>query len=292
MVEFTPVRHDATFIDAQGVSVHYYSWKASKPHGVIQLVHGLGEYAGRHEPLIARFVAAGYSVYADDHRGHGQTGVEQAGGDLTKLGNLGPGGMRAVVRDVLQLTGIIRADNPALPLALLGHSWGSFLAQMILNRAPQDFDAVILTGTAYRTLRRMNGGNLNARHQHLGTTGYEWLSRDPGIAQAALADPLVFTANGLKLFGLVDSVRLLGRPARRLPPNLPVLIQVGSDDTVGGPRSAELLAQSYRRRSGLSDVVLIIYPDARHEIFNEINRDEVIADTVGWLDSRLGRASA
>ena len=254
-------------------------------------MHGLGEYAGRHEPLIARFVAAGYTVYADDHRGHGQTGVEQTGGDLTKLGNLGPGGMRAVVRDILQLTGIIRADNPTLPLALLGHSWGSFLAQMVLNRGPRNFDAVILNGTAYRTLRRMNGGNLNARHQHLGTTGYEWLSRDSEIAEAALADPLVFTANGLKLFGLIDSVRLLGRPARRLPPDLPVLIQIGSDDTVGGPRSAELLAQSYRSRSGLSDVVLITYPDARHEIFNEINRDEVIADTVGWLDSRLGRAS-
>jgi alpha-beta hydrolase superfamily lysophospholipase len=292
VVEFTPVRHDDTFVDAQGVTVHYYSWKSAKPNGVVQLVHGLGEYAGRHEPLIARLVAAGYTVYADDHRGHGQTGVEQAGGDLAKLGALGPGGMRAVVRDVMQLTEIIRRENPDLPLALLGHSWGSFLAQLVLNRAPRDYDAVILTGTAYRTLRRMNGGNLNARHHHLGTTGYEWLSRDPAIAEAALADPLVFTANGLKLFGLADSLRLLGRPARRLPRGLPLLIQIGSDDTVGGPRSAELLADSYRRRSGLSDVVLIVYPDARHEIFNETNRDEVIGDTLGWLDSRLGRASA
>ena len=84
----------------------------------------------------------------------------------------------------------------------------------------------------------------------------------------------------------------VGRPARRLPRGLPLLIQIGSDDTVGGPRSAELLADGYRRRSGLSDVVLIVYPDARHEIFNETNRDEVITDTLGWLDSRLGHASA
>lgn len=286
MIEFTPVRHDDTFVDRQGVTVHYFSWKPSNPSGVVQLVHGLGEYARRHEPLIQRLVAAGYAVYADDHRGHGQTGLGQWG-DRARLGRLGPGGMRAVVRDVRDLTGIIRTENSGLPLALLGHSWGSFLAQMVLNQAPGDYDAAVLTGTAYRTLRRMNGGNLNARHRSLGTTGYEWLSRDPAIAQAALADPLVFTANGLKLFGLADSLRLLGRPAHRFARDLPLLIQIGGDDTVGGPRSAELLARSYRRRGGLSDVELIVYPDARHEIFNETNRDEVIADTLRWLKSRL-----
>ena len=292
MVEFTPVRHDDTFVDAQGVTVHYYVWKSGKPRGIVQLVHGLGEYAIRHAPVIHRFVAAGYTVYADDHRGHGQTGVGQTGGDLTKLGHLGRGGMRAVVQGIRELTAIIRRENPGLPLVLLGHSWGSFLAQMVLNETPGDYDAAILTGTAYRTLRRMNGGNLNARHQSLGTTGYEWLSRDPAIAQAAEADPLVFAANGLKLFGLADSLRLLGRPARRFDRDIPLLIQIGGDDTVGGPRSADLLARSYRRRSGLSDVSLIVYPGARHEIFNETNRDEVIADTLGWLEPRVGTGAA
>lgn len=289
MVEFTPLRHDDSFVDDHGITVYYYSWRAAKPLGIVQLVHGLGEYAARHEPLIQRIVTAGYTVYADDHRGHGQTGLGQWG-DPARLGKLGRGGMRAVVQDVMHLTDIIRRENPELPLVLLGHSWGSFLAQMVLNRAPRDYDAVILTGTAYRTLRRMNGGDLNARHKSLGTTGYEWLSRDPAIAQDALADPLVFTANGLKLFGLADSLRLLGRPARRLARDLPLLIQIGGDDTVGGPRSAELLAESYRRRGRLSDVELIVYPDARHEIFNETNRDEVIADTLRWLKSRLKSA--
>jgi alpha-beta hydrolase superfamily lysophospholipase len=291
MVESTPVRHDDTFTDAHGVAVHYYRWKAATATGIVQLVHGLGEYAARHEPLIARLVTAGYTVYADDHRGHGRTGLGQWG-DASRLGKLGPGGMRAVVQDARELTAIIRRENPGVPLVLLGHSWGSLLAQMMVNLAPDDYDAVVLTGTAYRTLWRMNGGNLNAKHRHLGTTGYEWLSRDPDIVQAALADPLMFIANALKTFGFADSLRLLGRPARRLPPELPILIQIGADDSLGGPRSAELLAQSYRRRSGLRDVSLIVYPGARHEIFNETNRDEVIADTIDWLDSRLGVASA
>lgn len=287
MIEFTPVRQDRRFTDAQGVTVHYYQWKAGKPVGVVQIAHGLGDHALRYEELAQELVSAGFTVYADDHRGHGQTGLDQYGGDHSKLGSLGSGGMRATIQDVRDLTAIIREENPGLPLALLGHSWGSLIAQIIVNTHSHDYDAVILTGTAYRTLRRMNGGDLNARHKHLGTTGYEWLSRDPAVSQDFLDDPLAFTANGLKLLGLADSLRLLGRPAKNLAHDIPLLIQIGSDDPFGGPRSIELLTQSYIKRGGLSDVKAIVYTDARHEIFNETNRSEVVADTLGWLKSRL-----
>jgi len=91
----------------------------------------------------------------------------------------------------------------------------------------------------------------------------------------------------LKLFGVLDSLRLLGRPAKDLAHDIPVLIQIGSEDTLGGVHSAELLAQGYLTRSKLSDVKLIIYTDARHEVFNETNREEVFADTIAWLSSRL-----
>ncbi len=91
----------------------------------------------------------------------------------------------------------------------------------------------------------------------------------------------------MKLFGVMDSLRLLGRPARNLARDIPVLIQIGSEDTLGGVRSAELLAQGYLTRSKLSDVKLIVYTDARHEIFNETNRAEVYADTIGWLTEHL-----
>ena len=171
---------------------------------------------------------------------------------------------------------------------LLVHSWGSIIAQIIVNEHSAEYDALILTGTAYRTLRHMNGGDLNAKHKHLGTTGYEWLSRDPAVVAAAAADPLMFSAKALKLFGLADSLRLLGKPARGIEHDLPLLIQVGSDDSFGGTKSAELLADSYLRRGGLTDVELIVYTDARHEIFNETNKDEVVADTLAWLADRVG----
>lgn len=288
-MRFTAARQDRTFTDADGITIHYYLWKAGKPKAVIQLAHGLGDHAGRYEAVAQELVASGYTVYADDHRGHGQTGLQQWDGDVSKLGRLGPGGMRSTVAAVEKLTEIIRSENPGVPLVLLGHSWGSIIAQKIVNAHSENYDALVLTGTAYRTLVHMNGGDLNAKHKHLGTTGYEWLSRDSQVAQKFVADPLAFTAAALKLFGLADSLRLLGRPSKDIAKDLPVLIQIGSDDPFGGTRSAELLAESYLKRAALSDVELIIYTDARHEVFNETNKAEVIADTIEWLDDRLAK---
>lgn len=288
MIRFTAERQDRTFTDAHGITIHYSVWKTGKPKAIVQLAHGLGDHSLRYEALVQELVNAGYTVYADDHRGHGRTGMQQWDGDASKLGKLGPGGMRATVAAVLQLSEIIRSENPGVPLALLGHSWGSIIVQKLVNSHSELFDAVVLTGTAYRTLRHMNGGDLNARHKHLGVTGHEWLSRDPKVAQAFADDPLAFTATALRLFGLPDCIRLLGRPARNLARDVPLLIQVGSDDSFGGTRSAELLAESYLKRSALSDVELIVYTDARHEVFNETNAAEVIADTIEWLDDRVG----
>lgn len=287
MIQFTAARQDRTFLDARGVTVHFYQWKAPKPIGVVQVAHGLGDHALRYEELAQRLVSAGFTVYADDHYGHGRTGLEQWHGDHSKLGRLGPGGIRGTVEAVRELSAIIRSENAELPLGLLGHSWGSIIAQKIANRHSAEYEALVLTGTAYRTLRHMNGGDLNAKHRSLGTSGNEWLSRDEKIWAAFTEDEFTFDARALALFGLADSLRLLGRPARNLERDIPVLIQIGSDDSFGGPRSAELLAQSYLKRSRLTDVELIVYTDGRHEIFNELNREEVYADTVAWLVQHL-----
>lgn len=280
-------REDRTYVDSQDVTVHYYTWRAAKPRAVIQLVHGLGEHALRYEWLASKLTAAGYTVYADDHRGHGRTGIQQYEGDLTKLGRLGPGGMRATIESIRKLTGIARGENPGLPLVLLGHSWGSLMAQILINEHSDEFDALVLSGSALRVLGRTNTGDLNAKYTHLGSTGYEWLSRDPAVVATAAADPHMFIANGVKLFGIADSLRLMGRPAKDIEHDLPVLIQVGSNDVVGGVKSNELLAQAYLDRGGLSDVELIVYTGAQHEIFNETNKDEVVADTIAWLDDRV-----
>jgi alpha-beta hydrolase superfamily lysophospholipase len=288
----TVPRTDRTFVDASGVTIHYYTWVASRSKGVVQIAHGLGEYAGRYEGLAQALVRAGYSVYADDHRGHGRTGVEQHLGDMKRMGRLGPGGLRATIDEVRQLSTIARSENTDLPLTILGHSWGSLMLQIILNTHAGDYDAAVLTGTAYRRPGSMNAGQLNAKHKHLGTTGYEWLSRDPAVSQAFLDDPLTFYADVLKLFGLADGLRLFGVPTRHIEKDIPLLIAIGGEDPLGGEKSVHLLAEKYISRSKLTDVEVVIYDGARHEIFNETNRDEVTADLIAWLDSRLTRPAA
>ncbi|RKT35745.1 alpha-beta hydrolase superfamily lysophospholipase [Microbacterium sp. AG1240] len=273
------------FADAHGVAIVYDVHPADRPRAVVQLLHGVGEHAGRYGALVDSLVAEGYTVYADDHRGHGRTGLRQHG-DPAKLGRLGRGGHRAAVDAVRELTERIRGENPGLPLVLVGHSWGSFLAQILVNQHPDLYDALVLSGSALRWPGSLNAGNLNAAWKAEGATGTEWLSSDPDVGQAFLDDPLTTSVPLLKLFGPLDAVRLFGRPARGLR-DIPALLMVGREDSVGGPRSVHKLADAYRTRSGLTDVTTLVYPEARHEIFNELNQAEVRADLLVWLAARF-----
>lgn len=281
-----------SFTDDHGVVVTYYEYRVPAAKAVVQIAHGVGEHALRYVHVAQALNDAGYSVYANDHRGHGATGRAQWGDDAKRFGTLGRGGLRATIEDLRQFSRLIRDENPGVPLVLLGHSWGSLMAQIIVDRHASDYDAVVLTGTAYRTLGSMRSGNFNARHKHLGTTGREWLSRDPEAVAASMADPLTFDADVIGKFGVIDAMRLLGRPARNLERDLPLLIMVGSDDSLGGEKSAVKLATAYRTRSGLSDVTAHVYTDARHEVFNETNKDEVLADLVTWLSAHTERPAS
>lgn len=275
------------FTDADGVTIVYDMYPAEgTPRGVVQLLHGVGEHAGRYRKLAAALTAAGFFVYADDHRGHGRTGMKQHGG-AEKLGRLGKGGIRAAREAIWQLTGKIRAQHPDLPLILIGHSWGSFLAQMLVNEHPEAWDAVVLSGSALRTIRDLNAAPLNARWEGADATGYEWLSRDPAVWKEFDEDPLTTSVPLLKLFGPIEAFKLYGRPKKNLGHDIPMLLMVGRDDPVGGPHSVHKLADAYRARSGLTDVTTLVYPDARHEIFNELQQQEVRADLLAWLNKRI-----
>lgn len=279
---------ERSYADAHGVEIvfdHYAA--ATEPRAVVQLLHGIGEHARRYGPLIDALTADGYIVYADDHRGHGRTGERQHGGDRSKIGRLGVGGLRATVAALWQFTQLIRAENPDLPLVILGHSWGSFMAQRLFNEHPGSYDAVILSGSAYRMLGYMNIGNLNKKWQSKTSNGTEWMASDPAVGEEFLADPYATTVPMQRLFTPGDQLRVLGRPARDIRPQRPVLLLVGEDDPLGGPRSIDKLADSYRHRSGLDDVTAIVYPGARHEVFNEPLQGQVRDDLLEWLDERI-----
>ncbi|WP_065570965.1 alpha/beta fold hydrolase [Microbacterium oleivorans] len=278
------------FIDAHGIAIVYDVHAAhGSPRGVIQLLHGVGEHAGRYTGVIDALTADGFNVYADDHRGHGRTGLRQHAGDHSRLGRLGPGGLRATVAGLQQFTRIIRDENPGLPLVLLGHSWGSFLAQKLVNADPRAYDAVVLSGSSLLWPGDLNAAPLNKRWAGADATGVEWLSTGAAVGRAFLDDPLTTTVPLPKLFGPLDTLRLIGKPKRDFGADLPVLLMVGRDDPVGGPRSVHRLADAYRTRSGLTDVTTLVYPDARHEIFNEHCAPEARADLLAWLDARIAR---
>ena len=280
------------FTDAHGVAIIYDVHPAQgAPRGVVQLCHGYGEHAGRYVRLIADLTANGFTVYVDDHRGHGRTGLRQHGDDPSQLGKVGAGGVKAAVAAVWQFTEIIREENPELPLVLLGHSWGSFMAQMLLNQHPDAYDLVVLTGTVYRQLGSGNLGDLNERWNSEGASGMEWLASDDEVVRGFIDDPLCTTVPMGKTIGLFGQLQMMGKPRRKLREaaghDIPILLMVGRDDPVGGPRSVHRLADAYRKRSELTDVTTYVYPDARHEIFNEVGQVQVRADLLAWLDARL-----
>ncbi|QBE49085.1 alpha/beta fold hydrolase [Leucobacter triazinivorans] len=279
-------RTEFSYTDDHGIEIFVYEWAAEEPVGVVQISHGIGEHAKRYDAFARRLVAAGFTVYADDHRGHGETGRAQHDGDLSKMGRLGPGGLQAAEAAILQLTGIVRERHPELPVVMFAHSWGSLMAQRILNEHPRAWEALVLSGTAFRTFKHMESGDLNARWKTDDANGFEWLSREPAVAEAFIADPLCFAADILKLFGVADGLRLFGKPGHGIPQELPILIVSGSEDPLNRGDGLRLLAEAYRKR-GVRDVTVKLYPGARHETLNETNREDVTADLTTWMLERV-----
>lgn len=306
------VQHERfTYLDDYGITIHAQKWvpdaqslsftapvagdRASFADdtalGVVQLVHGISEHSGRYDAFARELAAAGFIVYAEDHRGHGLTGMQQHEGNRKKLGKLGKGGLRATEDAITKLTALIREYHPDLPLAVFAHSWGSLMAQRILQRAGATamWDAVILAGTAYRTPRHMNADDLNKEFGE--PHGRDWLSRNPQVAIDFENDELNCNVDVLKTFGVVNAAKLFGTPKAPLAPQVPILITSGSADALNKHNGLTLLANDYRR-AGVRDVSLKLYPGARHELIHEINRDEVIADLITWLTDRLLEGAA
>lgn len=273
-----------------GTALATYSWDAAtEPRAVVQIAHGLAEHAGRYDRLAAELNAAGYLVRATDHRGHGRS--------ITDVpGDFGAAGFEGLIADLAAYGAHLRAERPDLPLFLIAHSMGSFATQAVLLEHSEQYAAVVLSGSTAldalaAAMAQADGPAgleaFNAGFEH--RTGYEWLSRDEAEVDLYVADLLC----GFDL--PEDTVPSLFGPAARLADpgelagirsDLPLLITSGSADPLaGGGDLVWLLGQRYEK-AGLTDVTVTLYDDARHEIFNETNRDEVTRDVIGWLGDR------
>lgn len=298
-----------------GVELAVYEWAlpaGAKPKAVVQIAHGMAEHARRYAPVAQALVAAGYAVFASDHRGHGQTARS-----ADELGFFAPEhGWRHLVDDLYALNRKIAAQHPELPIVLFGHSMGSFLAQDYLFSHGDSIHAAVLSGTnsGGAALVPVGLGIAHVERLRLGAHGrsdvlqavsfgdynkafrpnrteFDWLNRDPAGVDAYVADPLCGFA--LTTQGWIDVMGGLlrineAKNQARVPKRMPVYLFAGSDDPVGRKGAGVLSLVGTYRRHGLSDVTHKLYPGGRHEMLNEVNREEVVADLLGWLASHTG----
>jgi alpha-beta hydrolase superfamily lysophospholipase len=272
--------------NVDGTTIHVHEWAAAgTPRGIVQLSHGMGEHAARYAHLAQTLAGAGFAVYADDHRGHGHS-MGSTPGDL------GEGGWDALVSDMAQLSGLVRDQHSGLPLVLVGHSLGSFASQQYILDHSGDIAGVALSGTTAldALLPHLSGDDsggsvlaaLNKPFEPA-RTDFDWLSRDEGQVDAYIADP--WCGFDLAPAALAEVFGAAGRWAdsSSVRPDLPIYVFVGAQDPInGGLAFSDVLVQRYRD-SGHS-VTYKTYPEGRHEILNEINRDEVEADLLAWID--------
>ncbi len=291
-----------------GHAVFTRVWRGeTTPRAAVQIVHGLAEHSARYARLADALTAAGYAVYAHDHRGHGPTCPP------ADLGFFAPSdGWRRLLDDIQAVADRIAADLPGLPRVFLGHSMGSFLGQTYIAERGRELAAAALSGTsgpppailpigkrivAFERWRLGPRGKSPLVQALLfgeqnkpfrpARTPYDWLSRDTAEVDKYVADPLCgFPLTNQLADDLVEALGDLASPklAARIPKTLPIYVFSGARDPVGAKLQGLL---DVYKAAGL-DVTAKIYPDARHETLNETNRDEVTRDLITWLARALG----
>jgi alpha-beta hydrolase superfamily lysophospholipase len=273
---------------SDGLCLACARWDSRGPtRAVVQIAHGIGEHMGRYAGTVEVLVAAGLTVYANDHRGHGLTARS-----ASHLGEFGEGGFELLVQDMVRLSDLASDENPDLPLILLGHGMGSFAAQRHVIDHSHEVDGLVLSGSgALDGLARAQvlapaGSNLLNAAFEPARTRFDWLSRDPTIVDAFMADPLCFPDLRPKAIAsfLGTAPRLCDPVAlRKIRRDLPIYLLSGSEDPVGQQlRGLHVLIDRYRD-AGLRDVSFDFYPGGRHEMLNEINRRDVQTSLLGWI---------
>ena len=294
-------------------ALHAVDWVPDGPvRAVLQLSHGVSEYILRYQPLAAFLTGRGIAVAGHDHLGHG-TSVAPGAPRLY----FGPkGSWDFVERDLFTRHQLIRQAFPGLPVFLMGHSMGSFLARTFLIRHPGAVEGAIIMGTGQPSSAILAAGKFlmdrEARRKGTDTlpsatagrlsfaaynrrfapnrTDFDWLSRNPQNVDRYLSDPL---CGGMPTTGLfremLTGLSFLSHPQnlREMDPDTPVLFLSGAMDPVGNMGKEVRQVCTQFRQAGVRDVALKLYPQLRHEILFETCRETVYADLAQWLEAHL-----
>lgn len=293
---------------ADHASIHVQDWPLDNPRAVVIIAHGAAEHAVRYARAAAALNEAGYAVLAPDHRGHGLTGQAATLGVFAA-----EDGWNKSVADLSQLVSIARGRYPGKPVVLMGHSMGSFMTQQFIGEYGDQIDAAVLSGSTIlagfaelveplaeecRTLGRdqasplmtqMMGSGMGAEFDD-GDTGFEWLSRDADEVRKYIDDPLCgFGLSSGAWYDMIGNNRVPMTPDgfSNTQKSLPLYLFAGDKDPVNGNLEGLHALVGLYQAAGFTDVETKYYTDARHEMLNETNRDEVTADLIAWLDQHV-----
>jgi alpha-beta hydrolase superfamily lysophospholipase len=279
-------------IDApDGHRIEAFRWAGEKPaRGVVQIVHGMAEHSRRYRHVAQALAQAGYLVYASEHRGHGQSALDDG-----TLGDFGAKGFNGLVDDMATVSRHLRERHPSVPLVMLAHSMGSFAAQIYQLDHASLVDGLALSGTTALELLdpRRSGWTLETANAAIAEplTAVDWLSRDPSVPAAYIADPLCgFTLTEASLFSIFDHGLRTSDMTQfdKVPKDLPLYLFTGDQDSVNGYLAWFDPLVERLRRVGCRDLSTHVYGGARHEVLNETNRDEVILNLIAWVNRVTG----
>lgn len=286
------------------------SWTIEKPKAIVAIAHGMAEHAARYDEFAQALNHAGFLVQAIDHLGHGAQ-IKQ-----DQKGHWPHDGFDQCVTNMHTWIQALHTTYK-VPVFLLGHSMGSFFAQAYVSRYSESIAGCILSGTnapnamakmgsilanvlffaADRTkpngfLNNLSFGSFNKPFAP-NRTEFDWLSRDEKRVDAYVSDPwcgYVCTTGFFQSF--LKGLSKLSTPSElaAIRKDLPLYLFAGSLDPVGGQgKGVKRMAELYRE-AGISDVELRLYAEGRHEMLNEINRNDVYADCIHWLTHHLPTA--
>lgn len=303
------IHRDITFPSSDGKNtIHAELFVPSDNNikGVVQIAHGMMDYIGRYQGMADALCKAGYALAGNDHLGHGDSVAtpEDYGFFASR------GGYNYVIDDVKKMNDLIRKEIPGVPVVLLGHSMGSFISRLYAVKYSDSIDGLIIHGTAgpnpatgaglllVKLLRAIKGERYRSKFVcSLADGGYNkgfdpaegsgaWLTRDPSMVADRVGNPkndFIFTLAGYEdLFNFLGDCNSSGW-FRQFPKNLPTLVISGAEDPVGGFGKGVRYVYENLNKQG-ANVELKLFEGARHELFNETNREDVFTYLIAWLE--------
>ncbi|WP_226035996.1 alpha/beta hydrolase [Aquibacillus saliphilus] len=296
--------------DKEQIYLQKWTNNSKKPKAIIQIAHGMVEHIKRYQPFADYLVENDIFVYGNDHRGHGKTG--ETSGLMGYFAD--EQGFEKSVDDLYDVTSIIKQEFPDVPVILFGHSMGSFLARRYIQKYSKALDGLILSGTGYHPAMTIKFGKLIAKREirkvgrtepssllnalafgafnkkiRNAETKFDWLTRDKEQVKLYMDDPLTgFTPSAAFFHDLFDGLKMINdqKLIKGVRKDLPILFISGDKDPVGNQTIGVKKVINQYHKLGIGSIESLFYKDGRHELLNEINKEEVYQDIVKWIRRR------